>query len=71
MVLDYTVFEKFPPEAVKCVIFESFFKFDIWQLEVASDIISGLAVQYISVEICVKFDDSRSNRSTTAPLCDE
>ena len=34
-----------------------------YQPEEASDVVSGMAVQYVSVDVCVKYGDSRSNRS--------
>ena len=39
------------------------FKFDNFQPEVASDVISGVFVEPTGVKVPVKFDDSRSNRS--------
>ena len=44
-------------------ILDRFFNFDNCQPEVASDLISCMAVQYVGVDVCVKFGDSRSNRS--------
>ena len=57
--------QEIPSEAVGGGIFDRFvfLKFDNCQLEVASDVISDMAVQYVSMDVCVKFGDSKSNRS--------
>ena len=39
------------------------FNFDNCRLKVAGDVISGVAVDLVGVDVRVKFGDSRSNRS--------
>ena len=51
-----------PPEVVGGVIFGGFFR-DDFRLEVVSDVMSGTGVEYLGVEVFVKFGDSRSNGS--------
>ena len=46
-----------PPDAIGGGIFDSFFRYSF----VDNDAISGVAVDNIGVDICVKFVDSRSN----------
>ena len=49
-----------PPKAVCGGILDRFFKHsDNCQPEVASVVISGMAVQYVGMDVCVKFGDSR------------
>ena len=47
----------------KALHFRPFSNFDKCRLEVAGDVISGVAVDWISVDVCTKFGDSVSNRS--------
>ena len=56
-------FLEIPPETVGGGIFDRFRNFDNCQSEVASDVISGIAVQYVGVDVCVKFGESRLNHS--------
>ena len=51
-----------PPEAVGGGIFDSVFTYNFWP-EVDNDVISSVALDYVSMDIHVKFDDSRSNGS--------
>ena len=57
------VLEIYDCEAVGGGIFDRFLNFSTCQPEVISDVISGMAVQYFGMDVCAKFDDSRSNHS--------
>ena len=52
-----------PPEAVGIWIFDRSFNFDNWQPTVANDIISGVVVQDVGLDVVTKLGDSRLNRS--------
>ena len=53
-----------PPEAVRGVIFDRFFSnVDNLRREVISDVLPGVLLEPTGVDVLVKFDDSRSNRS--------
>ena len=47
------------PVVVEGGIFDRFVNFDNYQAEVALDVISGLAIQYVGMDACVKFGDSK------------
>ena len=47
------------PEAVRDGIFDCFLNFDNCQPEIASDVISGMAIHYVGVDVRVKLGDSR------------
>ena len=49
-----------PPIPVKGGIFDSFFHYN-FRPEVGNDVISGVTVYYVGVDVRVKFGDSRSN----------
>ena len=51
-----------PAEAFIGGIFDSFFRYNSW-VEVDNDVISGVCVEYVDMDIRVKFCDSRSNGS--------
>ena len=51
-----------PPEAVGGGIFRDFFRYS-FRPEVVYDLISGLVLGHVSIDVRVKFGDSRSNRS--------
>ena len=63
VILSQTVYEIYSGEAVVCDIFDRILNFDNCQLEVVSDVISGMVVDPTGVKVPVKFGDSRSNRS--------
>ena len=54
--------EESRPKAIGDGIFDSFFR-DNFLPEVASGLISGVAVEFVGVDLNVKCGDSRSNRS--------
>ena len=54
--------QEIPPEPIGGSIFDSFFR-DNFRLEVVSDVISYMAIEYISMDVRLKFGDSRSNCS--------
>ena len=47
------------PEAVRGGIFDRSLNFDNCQLEVVSDVISGMVNQDVSMDVCAHFCDSR------------
>ena len=49
-----------PPEAVGDCILDRFLKYN-FRPEGDNDVISSVAVENVSVDVCVKFGDSRSN----------
>ena len=49
-----------PLEAASCGIFDSFFRYN-FRPEVDHDVISGVAVDTVGMDVPVKFGDSRSN----------
>ena len=63
MILFRTVLEIYDSEAVGCCIFDRCFNFGNCQLEVASDVISGTAVQDDSMDVCANFGSSRLKQS--------
>ena len=63
VILAQTVQEIYSSEAVGFGIFDRFLNFDNCQLEVVSDVISGVVIDPTGVKVRVKFGDSRSNRS--------
>ena len=59
MILAWAVLEKFPQklsESVKSTVFPYTFR-----LEVGNDVISGMAVANVGMDVPIKFSDSRSN----------
>ena len=52
--------QEIPLEAVGCGIFDSLFHYNFLS-EVDNDVISGVAVDIVGMDVCVKFGDSRSN----------
>ena len=52
-----------PPKAVRRDIFDRSLNFDNHKSEVTSDLISGMAVQYLCVDVHVKFGYSRLSSS--------
>ena len=55
MILAQTVFEIYNSEAVGGGIFACFINFDNYQPEVLSDVISGMAVQDVGMDVCANF----------------
>ena len=55
--------EEIRPKAVGSSISDVFSNFDKSQLKVAADAISGAAAEHVSMDVSVKFGDSRSRRS--------
>ena len=68
MILARTVHEIYSSEAVVYGIFDRSLNFDDCQLEVVSDVISGMVDQGVGLDVCVNFGDSRSNRSQDTRL---
>ena len=63
MILAQAVLEICNSEAVGGGIFDRFFNFDKCQQEVVSDIITGMAVQDVNLDLCGNFGDSRLKQS--------
>ena len=63
MILAQTIHEIYSSEAVVCGIFDRFSNVDNFRPEEDSDVISGVVVDPTGMKVCVKFSDSRSNRS--------
>ena len=59
MILALTALEKFHPKPSETV-FSTGFPYNFWP-EVDTDVISDVAVDNVGINVCVKFDDSRSN----------
>ena len=58
MILAQTILEVYNSEAVDGGIFDRFV-FDNFQPEIVSEVISGMAVQFVGTDVCVSFCDSR------------
>ena len=63
--------QEISPEAVRGGISDGFFHYN-FQQEVVSDVISGLDLEQVGMDVSVKFGDSRSNGSRDIRLnhCD-
>ena len=59
MIVAQTVLEICSSKAVGCGIFDRYLNFDICQLEVVTDVISGTADKDVGVDVCANFGDSR------------
>ena len=56
-------FGEIRPKAIGCCIFEHLCNFDKCRLEVACDVISGVAVDKVGLGVYARFGDSRLNSS--------
>ena len=54
---------KFNKKLLDAAFLAVFSNSDKWKLEIAGDIISGVAVDWVGADACIKYSDSWSNHS--------